>query len=278
MTVARRVVLTDDAGKVIHTGTAGVVVENVAGWRRSAPLQHDRVKRWGHGSFAGQTTREGRSYVVRGVTSGMTEVEALAEQRRVLALFAGLGEGVLQVADDAERSAVVRLDGEILADDEHIEFGWFRWEIPLWADDAYRYGPPRRVLLHPVGSGVGLVYPLFSPVGVLSYGSAVNVTQVLTNAGDAPAYPVFDVQVDDPSGFRVVMDGRVVEYGGPCVAGATVTVDMAGSVAVDGVGMGTMLRRREWASIPPNGSSTAVLETLQGGVGSAWATVRDTWI
>ena len=53
---------------------------------------------------------------------------------------------------------------------------------------------------------------------------------------------------------------------------------MAGRVLVGGVEQSIRLRRREWASVPARGVVTAELQTLQGGTGSAWATVRDTWI
>lgn len=272
--------LTDALGGTIGSTDEGVTVSKVTGWDRSAPLKRDRVDRWGHGSLSGTATRKGRSYTLEGRCSGLGHDEMEPARQYVRALFSDLQDGALEVTDfgGVVKVATVHLDGEVLADDSYDAFGFFNWQIPLWADDPYRYGEARRVFLQPVGSGIGLEYSLFTKGGILTYGSAVNATTTLTNAGDAPAYPVFDVQVDDPSGFRIVMDGRVVEYGGPCVPGTPVTVDMAGKVTVAGSGMGFMLRRREWAAIPPGGSSTATLETLQGGAGSAWATVRDTWI
>ncbi|WIY84338.1 hypothetical protein [Propionimicrobium sp. PCR01-08-3] len=113
---------------------------------------------------------------------------------------------------------------------------------------------------------------------ILSFGAARNVQRQLTNDGNATAYPTFTVEVDDGSGFRLTDGEHVVEWVGACSKTVPVTVDMGGTVTVNGLDRSVQLSRADWFGVPPHGSITVRLETLQGGTGSALATVRDTWI
>ena len=275
----RPVVLTDDVGQQLRTGP-GVTVERLTGWDRSAPLVIERVKRLSHGSVSGPASREGRGYVMRGVTSGLTAEAAILEQQRVKAMFAALGDGVLEVRDpDSTRAVTVHLDGEILADDDYLEFGWFRWEIPLWADDPYRYGPARVTTITPTQYGPGLQYPLFEP-GHLDFGQlATAPVQPITNSGDTTMWPLVRVYADCPSGFRLRSGSRVVEWRDACSLAAPVVVDMSGSVLLaGGMDASSSLARREWISVPRESSTVIELELLGPGTGWAEVTARDTWI
>ena len=250
------------------------------------PIRGEKTHRWGTGTVPDRVTRDGRTMTIGGWAHfgrGRADL-VLAAADRLTGMWADnttLGELAIdlpgywrsmQVQPDSAASEWPQLD----MSRRHL--GWLHWGLALYAPDPHAYGKLTEVLLQPVGTGIGLDYPLFTRDGVLTYGGAVAAQVTLTNAGNAVAYPVVEVDVTDASGFRLVIDGRAVEYNAACVQGAPVTVDMRGRVTVGGVDQSGRVSAREWAGVPAGGSVLAELHTLQGGAGHAWATVRDTYI
>ena len=102
--------------------------------------------------------------------------------------------------------------------------------------------------------------------------------ETVTNQGNATAWPVVTVSGDFPGGFRLTSGTRAVEFGFAVFPQSPVVVDMAGSVWVGGAERSHWLRRRDWISVPPQGSASIALDPLAGGTGRAVVAVRDTWL
>jgi hypothetical protein len=111
---------------------------------------------------------------------------------------------------------------------------------------------------------------------------------VLTNGGNAPAWPTFTTVGSFPSGFRLELGGEVLEWDQPVAASAPVTLDCRNMRAlVLGVDRTVGVSRQGWASVPAGtrvGSSVTsgrlpvVLHPLEASTGYVVARVRDTWI
>lgn len=111
---------------------------------------------------------------------------------------------------------------------------------------------------------------------------------VLSNGGNAPAWPVFETVGAFPSGFRLELGGEVLEWDQPVVASAPVTLDCRNMRAlVLGVDRTIGVFRQGWASVPAGtregstvtaGRLPVVLHPLEASPGYVVARVRDTWV
>lgn len=275
------VLLVDDIGRGLRASnpqTTDSVLTRLNGWVGGVSVKLDRTDRLGDGVMLEPMRREGREITVAGAITLDTPAEAWALERYISGLFTGRGLGVITVTQDgAALTAAVQLDGTVklathIDPDPAVE-----WEIPVCAPDPHLYGPARTMQLRPVDTGAGFVWPGFA-AGYADWGVSGGDEAQLTNAGNASAWPVVTVTVDDGSGFRLSSGARSVEWVGACSRSVPVVVDMAGRVLVGGVDRSAQLVRREWLSVPPRGVVSMSLSTLSGGGGSAIATVRDTWI
>lgn len=265
-------------------GGVGVWLSELEGWPGSATARTDRTDLITHGTAPNRLSYNGRVITLRGWTRCAQRDEVSLAARELSGIFRPdtSDEITLRVVEDGlDLQCVVEMDGKVSAtpayDGDEID-----WEIPVYSASPYLYGPPRTYQIQPVGSGVGLQFPPFTGAPndeqIIWFGEATNTQALLPNDGNANAHPVFEVQVDDGSGFRLTDGQRSVEWIGSCTRSVPVIVDMAGSVTVNGMDRSSQLTQRGWMSIPPHGSISVWLETLSGGTGSAQAIVRDTHI
>ena len=249
------------------------------GWH-GVEVRGGKVDRIGDGVVSGPQQRHARQLTVGVNVSGLSRAEVVEWQRKLSGLFptvdGDIRSGLLTVRTLGESlSCAVVPDGRPKVSGNR-DMGLVVFELPLRADLPHLYGPARSSTLTPEGAGGGLAYPLAYP---LSYGAGTSGGTILSNGGNAPAWPVVTVVVDDPAGFRLDLGGRVVEVVSPCSPDAPITVDMAGTVTAAGGGDITFrLGRREWGSVPPGASVPLTITTMQGGPGYATATVRDTYL
>lgn len=276
--------LTDPLGVVVEASIndpRATSILSTLGLYGGLGVRVDKQDRLTDGTVPARVARTGRSWTPGGRIIGLSDQGVVDWGLRIGGLFGGSDNdstGLLEITQgDLQLHAEVQLDGEPKIDAAR-DLGYVVWEMPLYSPDPYLYGPARRLILAPVGTGVGFVFPPFAPSGVISYGTQAQPDVVLTNDGTQPAWPSFTIQADDPSGFRLIMDGRTLEYAGPVWSSTPVTVDMRGWVTASGMDRSDQLSVREWASIPPGGASTVTFTTLQGGAGFCWATVCDTYL
>lgn len=283
MTFAR---LTDSVGVVFEgeTGERGnppvgtVVLTNLSGWAGGVGVRTNRVDRIVHGEFSGGATRSGRAITLGFATMTDTEGPLVAWERAASGLFSDAGSGTLVVESVlGTLEAAVELDGAVkpVINRDGL-FG--EVEIPLYAPDPHLYGPDRATFLRAAETGVGLVYPLYSPSGVLSYGSAIRGADPVVNAGNAEAWPVFLIVGDFPGGASITVGGRSVVWPWPITMSAPVEVRMSGSVWIGDANVTARATRREWSPIPPGGSISPEFAPLQGGTGWCEVHHRDTYI
>ena len=273
-----RAVLTDATGKEFtlsydHDGQdSHDLLTNLVGWIGGVGVRPDVTDRLTHGSFDGSYTRTSRTISVEAICERSDRDELWHLERALSGLFDNGGHGTLEVLqDDLTLVSTVRLDGEVKVT-TNLDAGYLSVQIPLFAADPHLYGKWRESLLRPVGSGVGLVYPIFEPAGVVSFGSAIDVTEPIWNDGNATAYPQFEVVANAPGGFAISMGGCRVTYPWPTFPDSPVVVDMAGSVLVSGVDQSHFLGERAWTGIESGTMEYPSFDLLRGGDG--WATVR----
>lgn len=241
----------------------------------------EKAQRLGDGTVPDQVARGGRALTPGGIITGLSSQEVVDWSLKLSGLFGGHMNdslGTIMVTQGSHvLMATVQLDGAPKISPSR-DYGWVRWELPLWAPDPYLYGPPEERHVALSGSGVGLEFDLFDAAGVLAFGGAVAADVALHNPGNAVAYPVYTVTGDLPSGFILTQStGGLVEFAGPVRADAPAVVDMAGRVLVAGVDRSDEIARVEWAGVAPGGSLVPELSTSQGS-GFAVAAVRPTWL
>ena len=277
------VLLTDDIGRGLRASnpqTTDSVLTGLDGWVGGVSVKLDRTDRLCDGVLLEPMRREGREITVAGAVTLDTPAEAWALERYISGMFTGRGLGVITVTQDgASLTAAVQLDGTVkiatyIDPDPAVE-----WEIPVYAPDPCLYGPPQSTFIGQQGVGIGLRYPFFaaSDGSVLHFGTAVEQSAVLTNTGNATAYPTYAITGDLPSGFTIVQGAGLVRFDGSCTADAPVTVDMAGQVTVGGQDRTWLCGEANWGGVAPGQSLSPTFSAPQG-AGTCTATIYPTWL
>lgn len=262
-------------------GESDWIVEDVAGWYGGAGVRGEKVDRLQHGSHVARAWRDSRAMTIHGLVSCRdSDVRDREERRLSGVLWDGLF-GELKCDDgDAVLASNVRLD----AAPQIVKVGTtaLRFQVPLIADDPFLYAPEQVTFLHPVGTGIGLEYPLFHrDLGkgpVLTFGTGIAANDPIRNAGNAEAWPVFLVVGDFPGGFEITVNGKTITWPWPTTKARPVEVRMDGSIFEAGSNMTHRASRREWVNIPPGGVIAPEFRGLQGGEGWCEVHHRDTFI
>lgn len=258
-------------------GAEGWIVENVTGWHGGSGVRSWSESRLRHGNFTARAWRENRKITLQGIVVA-PDSDTRDWHERSLSGMAGDGDWCDLTCDAGRHvlSTRVRLDGE----PQIVRIGTqaLRFQLPLEADSPFLVSAWRETTLQPAGAGVGLEYTTFTRGGIITFGSEIEHDERIWNDGNTESQPVFEVWADSPSGFRVGLDGHVVEWSGLCLPDVPVLVDMTGSVTVGGHDQSSQLVRRDWASIPAQSISSPTFELLQGGRGFARVRHRDTYI
>lgn len=248
------------------------------GWAGGVGVRQESIDRLGHGSFPTPSFRTGRTITLRMVFERDTREDLFQLERDCSGLFHDGGYGELTVVADAqELSCDVCLDGDVKPV-VHLDGGYIEVEIPLKSADPFLYAPEQVSFLHPLGTGIGLEYPLFHRGGVLTFGTGVAADDPIRNEGNAEAWPVFLVVGDFPGGFEITVNGRVITWPWPTTKSRPVEVRMDGAIFEAGSNMTHRASRRDWVSIPPGGVIAPEFRALQGGEGWCEVHHRNTYI
>lgn len=277
--------LTDPLGVVVEASIndpRATSILSTLGLYGGLGVRVDKQDRLTDGTVPARVARTGRSWTPGGRIIGLSDQGVVDWALRIGGLFGGSDNdstGLLEITQgDLQLHAEVQLDGEPKVDAAR-DLGYVVWEIPLYSPDPHLYGHPQSAFIGQQGVGIGLRYPFFAADdgGVLHFGTAIEQSAVLTNTGNAIAYPSYVVTGDLPSGFVVSQGLGRVRFDGSCTADAPVTVDMAGSVSVGGQDRTWLCGEARWAGIDPGASITPTFSAPQGS-GSCQATVYPTWI
>lgn len=137
------------------------IVDDVAGWYGGSGVRGEVVAGLGHGDFVERGYREGRVLTLHGTVICESSDERDWQERN-LSGMAWSGEWATLTCDDgnAELSARVRLDGA----PQIVKMGTraLQFQLPLRADTPFIHGAWRESTLEPIGTGVGVDYPLFN--------------------------------------------------------------------------------------------------------------------
>ena len=263
--------------KILH-------IESFDGWYGgvSASVTPDLKRFRRHGQFPAPTIRGARKMdLVLTWHESVGGTEAYTAFSRLASAVAWDTGPYLMRVDDAGfvLETYVQLDGELShqpVGDPSSESA-FRVKVPLTAVDPFLYAPTRVFTTAPIGSGIGLEYPI-AATGVVMFGSGAAASDTASNRGTATAWPKYVINGNFPGGVRITTGRDVVEYPWPIVRGTPLTVDMAGSITLRGGDVTHRATRRDWTPIPPGGRITPSLAPLQGGDGWLEVHVRDTYI
>lgn len=287
----------DDGASRSITLTTGVnssdVLTDVTGWYGGAGLRTERIDRLGDGAFPSPTVREGRKLTLTGVAQRATPAQIEQFVRELSGMFpSGTTKGHLEVGHengDALTAVGVEPDGPPRITTS-FDYGWCRFEIPLYVPDPYLYGDPAQTVAFTATLGSGLEYPEFDnadgvTTGVLEFGSSMPEPVPVVNTGNAVAYPVIEVAGDFRSGFTLALAGDRagggswgVTYSADVRPGAPVVVDMGGRVLVGGRDQSWALTRRDWGGVRPGGAVSVSIAPNSGGDGTARLMLRPTWM
>ena len=286
MTFAQ-VTLTDQSGRTLmaqaadHSTITGDFVRDVPGWYDGVSSDVETLDRITAGVMVASSRLAARVFSVVGYSVRDTDTEAAEAARHLSALFSdgGAADGHVEAVHDgrtltcfAQRTGAPTVT--LVRPRKRVE-----WTIPFVAADPHLYGPPQSVFVGQQGVGAGLRYPFFaaSEGGVLHFGTAIEQSAVLTNSGNATAYPTYLVTGDLPSGFTIAQGEGLVHFDGSCTADAPVMVDMAGSVLVAGQDRTWLCGEAHWAGISPGEAVSPTFSAPQGS-GICEATIYPTWI
>lgn len=282
ITPFREVILQGGSDRLTATTRNGAwVVEGLSGWWGGVGVKGSRTARLGHGDFAVPNKRTGRSLTLNLIWTGGT-VERDHVSRRLSGLFSDgeFGTVTATTGDLTLVSERVVLDGEVAVSE--VGTAGVRAQIPLYAADPFLYGDEVSTFLRPIGSGVGLSYPLYGVeegvTPVLSYGSAVDSQDPISNPGNAPAWPTFVVVGDFPSGFQIRVGDRVVLWPVPTAPQSPVRVEMSGSVWVGSDNQTHRAGMTQWSAVPPGETISPVFDPVQFGSGWCEVITRPTYL
>lgn len=253
------------------------IVRGVDGWFGGVGVRGDAVARIGHGEHVERAWAAGRALTLDGYVYADDSADRDRIERDLSGIMFDGTFGRITCDTGAHRlTAEVRRDGEVGIVQEGA-FG-LAVKIPLRCRTPYLYAEAAHVSVAANGTGVGLIYPLYAPDGVLEYGEAdAPTTGTLVNEGNAPAWPVYTFFGDAPTGFRIWQDGHAIEWSGN-VGSEPVTVDTAASsVLIGGQDVSELLAVDDFVPIRRGSSAAIRLEVLGGGTGYIDASVASTY-
>jgi hypothetical protein len=250
-----------------------LVVEDIAGWKDSPPLNGNDIDRaLSDGSAYGPKLLQARQVIIQGAVITADDPADLPPFRDKLAGKAAARQpAVLQVGDLAGRTltATVRADSDA--------FKWtflsqtaFRWQVTLMAADPRLYDAAvQSVKLSNAAGGSGWTYSRVYP---RSYGASAPNSAVLANGGNAAA-PVTALYTGDLAAGNRLTDGTNSIFLAALAAGEQVYVQTDRLVAYAPGGASRqsyILPGSAPMSVPPGGATWTLLGTGGGNVQLAW--------
>jgi hypothetical protein len=256
------------------------------GWHSSPPMRGDTDERPGaDGAFgSSKNYRSARSLTL----SGHVLTDSVSECQGLMDSFAAIQADGKPIRVGVENDLGIRMVTATLNGSAEVvpdpNFMGAALSAQFIAYDPIKYGPQKSSSSGLQSPGGGLVYPLHSPSGALSYGALGALGRItLTNDGTADVYPTFTItgQLDDGFYIQALETGDVIRYERVVPAGTTVGVNSrTESITIDGVpGNSGYLTRFEWFAVPRKSFLTVQMNAIGGSSGSPTmtATMADGW-
>lgn len=266
-----------------RTGTAGQFILDptaLTGWDDGTNVRRDAtVRPVSSGDFTEPYTFSARLIAFSGT--------AVAPNRSDLQVLRDKLTGVLTQNEYAElrvetsastRYATVGLEGKVEWIQQLDNVASFR--VEFYAPDPHIYGQEITVNVgSSTAAGGGLAYPLAYPMNY-NVQNPDHGDSIVTNRGNAAAWPKFVVTGDFYSGFTVTDGGdRKVTYNGMVTKGAPVILDMEKGIALQGgVDKSVHVSDRGWFSVRPNETIRPTFKPIQAASGWCDIMIRDTFI
>lgn len=261
-------------------------IRTLLGWDELPDARVDApVRPQAHGRFDTAVWADERVVTLSGQIVSQDRDALLQELQSVMGWPSSLSAAEDLVVNRAGRelTGFARLTAFKTPTDLNWSVGLVPFVIEWRCRDPLRYGAPQSVATgFPVLRG-GLEYDLYTDgagtdLGFLDYGEASDTGRVvLSNAGTADSWPVFQVEGPvDSSGFDIAVVGtdQRIRFTGPVGSGSSLVIDSAsGTAVIDGsADRGGQLVTRDWFSIPPGGQVEVAFLPL-GAVTTATLTV-----
>jgi len=253
----------------------------VTGWTDGTNVKRNTTGRMNaHGDFSEKAKMAARLISFSGVAVAST-ITGLQEMRdSLVGILVNGSYSTLKVQTQAStRYSTVGLEGST---------SWVQqsdtsalWKIDFYAPDPFIYGLERKITVGSSASanGGGLTYILTYP---LNYNADPTLFQggVVTNDGNAEAWPVFKVTGDYTEGFTLSdNDDHRITYTGMVTSSSPVIIDTAkGTATQGGVDRSTSLTERDWFSVSPKEILRPSFEPRKAGSGWCDIIIKDTWI
>lgn len=263
-----------DLNQMDHDRGVAWRFRTISGWHKSgAAVRAQRVARENaHGSYAQRSWRDGRLITITGDIIGREPTAVRDALERLSAILADGGFGQFRFDDTRGDSKLATVQLQALDGGEWMGGPTASYQLQLWAPDPYRYGAVSTATtgFPSIPDGVGLVYPLYAPDGVLDYGATADISSGLvtvTNAGSAPAVPAFEVTGPSPaSGFAIIdtETGDRQRFLSAVPTGAVLRIDAAdGSALINDVAdRSGDLVVDQWPTLAPGASKTFSFQPL----------------
>ena len=252
--------------------------ENISGWLDGVGVDLRSVRRIGHGVYSEPPEFQARVMAL----TGWVSVDDCGTQQELRNRLTGLMPRGDDVPLTVEHGGLTLTCMVHLADRPTVDpIGHgFLWELAVASDLPWLYAPEQRAAVGAVDSSIGLVYPLFSPAGVLDYGGGEPVADgSTTNRGNADAWPTYWLRGDMPAGFRLTDRGHVIEWNGPIRPGSLLAVDSSrNAVEIWGTDVSQFLSRDDFQPVRPGESTSVKFEPLGGGSGICEVRLASTYI
>lgn len=264
--------LTFGVPAVVDAGGSRWTLTSIDGWDNSGSgVRRDSADRpQQHGVFAAPGFRTGRLVAFGGLVECPSRAVAAGVKSALAALLADGSDGDLTVVDVDEPTMSASVGLATLPVIDWTGGLEVECAFELWAPDPLRYAAPVVVATGFAQMLGGLAFDLFTDgttvTGLLEYGDPGAETGMVdvTNAGNAPAWPVFTVTGPTPA-FDILVEGERLRFSAALSTGQTLVIDTkAGTVLLDGVDRRVSLTIREWRAVAKGETATVVFTPLAG--------------
>ncbi len=252
----------------------------LTGWDDGTDTRRDTtVRPVSSGDFTEPYTFSSRLIAISGAAVATSRGDLQRMRDAFVGLFAENEYAEIRIETSAAiRYAVVGLENSPSFVQHLDNVALFRLE--LYAPDPHIYGSERIVTMGAtVEAGGGLTYPTQYPLNY-NVANPYVFSPVMTNSGNATAWPRFKVTGDYYSGFTLT-DGknRRVTFNGPVTRSSPVEIDMKkGTATQGGVDKSTLLSERHWINILAGETIKPEFLPIQNASGWCDIIIRDTFI
>lgn len=256
--------------------TSGVLWEftSIVGWQGGPGVTVTQTPRMvSPGAYSQPGQRGGRVITINGWIKAADRTRIVPALNQLNALLADGGFGVFEFTDRTEGRLWV--DVQLNAEPDIVWNGGpqARYQLQLFAPEAYRYGTTSSDYtgFAAVPTGAGFQWDAF-PSGVAQWGALGSQgVATVTNAGTAPATPVFTVTGPTPAGGFTIRDGdggKALTFLSVVPSGSTLVLDAAaGTALLDGnpdADRSGDLIVEAWPTIGRGASKTFLFEPITG--------------